>query len=63
MMNVLIFIVDNCPAEYCLSGGICRMNGNTAYCDCPASHTGPRCETSVSGTTASPGLITVLFYK
>lgn len=45
---------SSCPAGYCLSGGVCRMNGNTAYCDCPALYTGPRCETQLGVTTIPP---------
>lgn len=50
-----------CPAGYCLSGGTCELNGNTIYCVCPPTHTGPRCETAVgiitpttTTTTTSP---------
>jgi len=41
----------NCAADFCQSGGLCLMNGNTPYCVCPSTHTGPRCETLVSPLT------------
>jgi len=51
--------IGNCPPGYCLSGSICRMNGNIAYCDCPALYTGDRCETYLGiVTTIAPPITT-----
>ncbi len=43
----------NCPVGYCLSGGVCRMNGNVPYCECPALYTGQQCEIFIGATTTT----------
>ncbi len=47
------FFLATCSADYCQSGGVCRMNGNLAYCECPAMYTGVRCELFVGGITTT----------
>jgi hypothetical protein len=43
----------DCTAGYCLSGGLCRINGNVPYCQCPASYTGERCELLIDDSTTT----------
>jgi hypothetical protein len=47
-----IFLVD-CTAGYCLSGGVCRINGNVPYCQCPSLYTGERCELLIDDSTTT----------
>ena len=49
-----------CTTGYCQNGGTCRLVNNVAICDCPATHTGSRCEnligvvTPTTTTTTTP---------
>jgi hypothetical protein len=47
-----------CPTGFCLSGGTCRTNGNLPYCECPPTHTGTRCESTIGiiGTTTTTAI-------
>jgi len=67
MVDIVFFVIDlcikpyiflvNCPVGYCLSGGVCRINGNVPYCECPALYTGQQCEIFIGAmtTTLAPG--------
>ncbi|PIK51824.1 hypothetical protein BSL78_11285 [Apostichopus japonicus] len=50
---ILVSLIQGCPADYCLNGGMCIVNsGGEPQCFCSENYQGTRCQIPRGGTTS-----------